>query len=244
MTKNKLRLDQLLVDRDLVESRNKAQALIRAGKVLVSDTVIDKPGTSVKIDAAIRIKDIMQFVSRGGLKLEGAMKHFKIDPFGWICVDLGASTGGFTDCLCQRGAKKIYAIDVGYGQLAWKLRQDSRVIVMERCNARHLQSLPDPIDFIVGDLSFISISKIIDAMLRLVKSKAKGVLLIKPQFEVGPEGIKDGLVKSEQLREQAIQTVLQDFKQAGCIILGHIPSPIAGAKKGNIEELVYVEFPA
>ena len=114
---------------------------------------------------------------------------------------------------------------------------------MERCNARHLQSLPEPIDFIVGDLSFISISKIIDAMLRLAKPKAKGVLLIKPQFEVGPEGIKDGLVKDQKLREQAIQAVLEDFRQSGCTILGHIPSPIAGAKKGNVEELVYVEFP-
>lgn len=243
MAKKKLRLDQLLVERDLVESRNKAQALIRAGKVLVSDRIIDKPGTAIKIDSPIRLKESMPFVSRGGIKLEGAMKHFEIDCSDWICADLGASTGGFTDCLCKRNAQKIYAIDVGYGQLAWKLRTDPRVIVMERCNARHLQSLPDPIDFIVGDLSFISISKIIEAMLRLAKSKARGVLLIKPQFEVGPEGIRDGLVKNDVLREQAIQTVLKDFEQAGCIILGHIPSPIAGAKKGNVEELVYVEFP-
>ena len=241
--KTKLRLDQLLVELGLVESRNRAQALIRAGKVLVSETIIDKPGTKIKIDAPIRVKESMQFVSRGGIKLEGAMKHFQIDCSNWICADLGASTGGFTDCLCQRNAGKIYAVDVGYGQLAWKLRQDSRVIVMERCNARHLQSLPEPIDFIVGDLSFISISKIIDAMLRLAKPKAKGVLLIKPQFEVGPEGIKDGLVKDQKLREQAIQTVLEDFRQSGCTILGHIPSPIAGAKKGNVEELVYVKFP-
>ena len=244
MAKQKCRLDQLLVERELVDSRNRAQALIRSGKVLVSNVIVDKPGTSIKRDAPIRIKESLPFVSRGGLKLEGAMQHFQIDCTGWICADLGASTGGFTDCLCQRGAQKIYAIDVGYGQLAWKLRQDQRVIVMERCNARHLQKLPEPIDFIVGDLSFISISKIIDAMLRLAKPSARGVLLIKPQFEVGPEGIKDGLVKNELLRGQAIQAVLQDFKKAGCIILGHIPSPIAGAKKGNVEELVYVEFPA
>jgi 23S rRNA (cytidine1920-2'-O)/16S rRNA (cytidine1409-2'-O)-methyltransferase len=240
---NRTRIDQLLVDKGLVGSRNKAQILIRLGNVLANDQVIDKPGTKVRTDVVIRIKgQASRFVSRGGDKLVAAIVHFEIDCNGTICADLGASTGGFTDCLLQHGAQKIYAVDVGYGQLAWKLRQDSRVVIMERTNARHLQSLPEQIDLIVGDLSFISLSKLIPTMQRITKPNALGILLIKPQFEVGPVGIKNGLVKSEALRSQAIQETIQHFVDSSITILGHIPSPIAGAKKGNIEELLVVRF--
>ena len=239
----KTRLDQLLVERGLVESRNKAQTLIKAGKVLVSDVVITKSGAAIKPDAVIQLKEVPRFVSRGGMKLDDAMTHFDVDCTGLVCADLGASTGGFTDVLCQRNALIVYAIDVGQEQLAQKLTQDPRVIIMDRCNARHLESLPEPIDFIVGDLSFISISKIIGAMICIAKPKARGVLLIKPQFEVGKKGLRAGVVRDNNLRTQAIETVISDFKQAGCIVFGHVPSSIAGAKKGNIEEFVYVEFP-
>lgn len=239
----KTRLDQLLVERGLVESRNKAQTLIKAGKVLVSDVVITKSGAAIKPDAVIQLKEVPRFVSRGGMKLDDAMTHFDVDCTGLVCADLGASTGGFTDVLCQRDALIVYAIDVGQDQLAKKLTMNPKVVIMDRCNARHLESLPEPIDFIVGDLSFISLSKIIDAMIRIAKPKAKGLLLIKPQFEVGKKGLRAGVVRDEALRTEAIATVISDFKQAGCVVFGHVPSSIAGAKKGNIEELVYVEFP-
>ena len=157
-----MRLDQLLVERELVPSRNKAQALIQLGKVLVNEQVIEKAGTQVKPDVTIRIRgENLRFVSRGGEKLDGALSHFDIDCTGLIAADIGASTGGFTDCLLQRNVEKVFAIDVGYGQLAWKIRQHPKVVVMERCNARHLESLPDPIGLIVGDVSFISITKIL-----------------------------------------------------------------------------------
>ena len=240
----KQRLDHRLYQDGLVDSRNLAQALIRSGKVLVNDTVVDKPGTQIKDHDAIRIKgEIRRFVSRGGDKLLGALQDFQVDVQNMICADLGASTGGFTDCLLQKGAQKVYAIDVGYGQLAWKLRQDKRVIVMERTNARHLESLPDIINCIVADLSFISISKILPAMLRISSSGGIGILLIKPQFEVGPGGTEGGLVKDQEKRESAILSCIVDFENAGCIVLQRTRSKVAGAKKGNIEELIYVQFP-
>ncbi len=241
----KLRLDQLLVDRQLVTNQKKAQALIQLGQVLVNEVVIEKSGTQVKPDVSIRIRGNKgQFVSRGGDKLEAAMKFFNIDCSQLIAADIGSSTGGFTDCLLQRNIQKVYAIDVGYGQLAWSIRQNPKVIVMERCNARHLDSLPDPIDLVVGDVSFISITKIIPAMLRIVHSNALGVLLIKPQFEVDRTGTVGGLVKDPKIRKEAIDKVISVFVSEGCTIIGHIPSPIAGAKKGNIEELVCFSFPS
>ena len=245
MAKQKQRLDQKLFLDGLVESRNLAQALIRSGKVLVNDTVIDKPGAQVREHDDIRIKgEVRTFVSRGGDKLLGAIQDFQLTVSNMICADLGASTGGFTDCLLQNGAQKVYAIDVGYGQLAWKLRQDERVVVMERVNARHLESLPEIIDCIVADLSFISISKILPAMLRIVASEGIGVLLIKPQFEVGPQGTDGGLVKDSELREKAILDCMSAFEQVGCHVLQRTASKIAGAKKGNIEEWIYVQFPS
>ncbi len=244
MSSKRVRIDQVLVEQGLVESRNKAQTLIRLGKVLVNNEVIDKPGTKIAESAAIRIKGATsKFVSRGGEKLDAAIRHFHIQCTNLICADFGASTGGFTDCLLQHGAQKVYAIDVGYGQLAWKLRQDPKVIIMERTNARHLTALPDPIDLLVGDLSFISLHKIIPAMLQVTKPAATGILLIKPQFEVGPEGVKEGLVKSASVRQMAIDNTIRSFEEYNCSIIGHIPSPIAGAKKGNIEELLVVRFP-
>ena len=155
----RVRLDKLLVDQGLAESRQKAAALIRAGVVLVDEVPRDKPGTQINPEAKVRLKENpLPYVSRGGLKLEAALDQFGVDPSGRTCADLGASTGGFTDCLLQRGAAKVFAVDVGYGQLAWSLRTDERVVVMERTNARHLESLPDPVSLIVGDLSFISSS--------------------------------------------------------------------------------------
>ena len=240
----KTRLDQLLVDNGLVPNQSKAQALIQLGKVLVNEVVIEKPGNRFKTDVTIRIRGQNQrFVSRGGEKLDGALAHFNIDCTDLIAADIGASTGGFTDCLLQRNAAKIYAIDVGYGQLAWKLRQHPSVIIMERCNARHLESLPEPVDLIVGDVSFISITKILPAMLRIAAPDALGVLLIKPQFEVDRTGTVGGLVKDPRIRQAAIDRVTAEFESAGCQIIGHVASSIAGAKKGNIEELVCLHFP-
>ena len=240
----KTRLDQLLVDNGLVPNQSKAQALIQLGKVLVNEVVIEKPGNRFKTDVTIRIRGQNQrFVSRGGEKLDGALAHFNIDCTDLIAADIGASTGGFTDCLLQRNAAKIYAIDVGYGQLAWKLRQHPSVIIMERCNARHLESLPEPVDLIVGDVSFISITKILPAMIRIAAPDALGVLLIKPQFEVDRTGTVGGLVKDPRIRQAAIDRVTAEFESAGCKIIGHVASSIAGAKKGNIEELVCLHFP-
>ena len=184
------------------------------------------------------------YVSRGGVKLKAALDAFQLAVGGLCCADLGASTGGFTDCLLQHGAARVYAIDVGYGQLAWKLRSDERVVVMERTNARHLESLPEPIDLLVADLSFISLHKVMPAMARIAPGAA-AVLLIKPQFEAGPGQVsRGGVIRDAGLRDQTVQRVVAELNDFGCKIFGHIPSPIAGAKKGNIEELLYLDLPA
>ena len=241
----KKRLDLLLVEQGLAQSRSQAQAFIRSGLVLVNNVPSDKPGTLILTDASLRLKSLpTQFVSRGGNKLQAAIDAFSLDPTHLICADFGASTGGFTDCLLQSGAAKVYAIDVGYGQLAWKIRQHPKVVVMERTNARHLESLPDPIDVITADLSFISITKVLPAMLRVARSKAQAIVLIKPQFEVGPKGTEKGLVKDPLIRAAAIQTCIDACLSYGCSLLGQIPSPVHGAKKGNIEELLHLRFPS
>lgn len=239
------RLDQLLIARGLAPSRQRAQALIRAGQVLVDDTPVDKPGTRVDDQAAVRLRGAaLPYVSRGGLKLAAGLEAFPVDPAGRVCADLGASTGGFTDCLLQRGAARVYAIDVGYGQLAWKLRQDDRVVVMERTNARHLEGLPEPATLVVGDLSFISLTHILPAIARLAAPGADCVLLIKPQFEAGRAGVgKGGVVRDPAVRAAAIARVLEAARSAGFATLGAVPSPVAGAKKGNIEELVHLRTP-
>ncbi|HND29875.1 MAG TPA: TlyA family RNA methyltransferase, partial [Myxococcota bacterium] len=178
-------------------------------------------------------------VSRGGLKLEAALDRFAVDPNGRVCADLGASTGGFTDCLLQRGAARVYAVDVGYGQLAWKLRQDARVVVMERTNARHLESLPEPIALLVGDLSFISLTLILPAIARLLPS-GEAVLLVKPQFEVGPRGIGKGGRVEEEYRPLALEKVRREAEEQGFEVLGSMDSPVPGAKAGNIEALLHL----
>ena len=242
----RVRLDMLLMERGLADTRQRAQALIRAGVVLVDDMPRDKPGSQVSADASVRLKgNPIPYVSRGGLKLEAALDAFKVDPTGMVAADLGASTGGFTDCLLQRGAAKVYAIDVGYGQLAWSLRQDERVVVMERTNARHLETLPEPVDLIVGDLSFISLTKILPAVRRLAGKNTEAVLLIKPQFEVAREDIaKGGVVRDPKARLAAIEGIRAAAEDAGAICNGIIDSPIAGAKKGNIEALIHLSLGA
>lgn len=240
----KLRIDQLLVQRNLVDSRNKAQTLITDGQILVNHQVISKISQKVCVDADITVLSYSQFVSRAGDKLDHVIKIFQINCQNQICADLGASTGGFTDCLLQHGAQKVYAIDVGYDQLAEKLRTDPRVVVMERCNARYLEALPEPIQMIVTDVSFISMTKLIPAMLQIAAPNAQGILLVKPQFEVGKEKLKDGLVKDPLLRQRCIQKVIEQFTNVGCTLLNQSPSSVPGAKKGNIEELIHIRFPA
>lgn len=241
----RIRLDQLVVDRGLAETRSRALALIRTGSVLIAEEVADKPGTLVRPDAEIRLRgEPLRYVSRGGYKLEAALDHFKVDPAGRIAADLGASTGGFTDCLLQRGAARVYAIDVGYGQLSWSLRQDPRVVVMERTNARHLESLPEPTSLVVGDLSFISLTLILPAVLRLGAPGAEAVLLVKPQFEAGREGVgKGGVVRDPEVRLAAIQRVVEAMGAAGCAVLGQLDSPLPGARQGNVEHLVHLRLP-
>ena len=243
MAASRERLDVLLVQRGLAPSRQRATALIRAGQVLVNDTVSDKPGTRIKLDASLRVRgDTLRYVSRGGRKLEGALDSFGVDPAGRICADFGASTGGFTDCLLQRDAAKVFAIDVGYNQLAWRLRQDPRVIVMERTNARHLESLPEAPTLIVGDLSFISLRLILPAVQKVAAAGAEAVLLIKPQFEVGPKAAKGGVVKDPKKRQEAIDAVCAAAAALGADVLGTVASTLPGAKKGNIEELVHLRL--
>lgn len=240
----RVRLDKHVVDLKLADTRQQAQALIRAGQVLVNDVPKDKPGTQIDPSAAVRIRgEKLPYVSRGGLKLAAALDAFSVDPKTRVCADLGASTGGFTDCLLQRGAGKVYAIDVGYGQLAWSLRQDERVVVMERTNARHLESLPEAPTLIVGDLSFISLAKVLPAIHRIAAPGAEAVLLIKPQFEAGREGVaKGGVVKDPAVRAAAIAQVRVAAEAEGAAWLGTVTSPIAGAKKGNVEELVHLRL--
>ncbi len=242
----RVRLDRLLLDRGLVETRNQAQALIKAGAVTVSGMVRDRPACQVTPDVAVALTaDPEPYVSRGGRKLAHALDAFQVEPAGHTCADLGASTGGFTDCLLQRGATKVFAVDVGYGQLAWKLRQDERVVVMERTNARLLESLPQAPSLIVGDLSFISLRLILPAILRIAQPGAEAVLLIKPQFEAGREGIgKGGRVRDEEVRTNAIQGVVDAAEGLGCTVLGLVRSTVPGAKSGNVEELVHLRLDA
>ena len=185
----KVRLDVLLTEKGLAETRSKAQALIMAGKVRVEGQVVTKAGTKTSVEAEVTLVDDLPYVSRGGLKLAAALDAFEIDPNGAICADVGVSTGGFTDVLLQRGATRIYAIDVGYGQLAWSLRQDERVVVMERTNARHLEVLPELIDLVTIDVSFISLRLIFPAVVKWLKPSAVGVALVKPLFEAGKDKV-------------------------------------------------------
>jgi len=238
----KIRLDKLLLNRNLAPTRQKAQALIAAGQVLVEDRVADKAGSLVEESANVKVKETCPYVSRGGYKLAAGLAYFNVDPDDLICLDIGASTGGFTDCLLKSGAAKVYAVDVGYGQLAWELRQDHRVVVMERINARYLTvaDLEDPIDLAVIDASFISLKLLIPPLLPLFKEKVAVLALIKPQFEVGRGKVgKGGVVRDPLLHEEVINEILDFCKTQSLQSRGIIPSPILGPK-GNKEFLIHL----
>ncbi len=238
----KIRLDLLLVERGLVESRERGRALILAGQVLVQGQKHDKAGALVPADAEIRILgEALPFVSRGGVKLEKALAEFDITVGGKTCLDVGASTGGFTDCLLQHGAGKVYAVDVGYGQMAWKLRQDPRVVVIERANIRDIDPslIPEPIDIAVIDVSFISLEKVVPSILKFLKPVSEVIALIKPQFEVGREQVgKGGIVRDEEARSAAVERIEAFVRSQGFVVRGVIPSPITG-QDGNVEFLIY-----
>ena len=239
----KVRLDQLLVDRGFYQSREKAKANIMAGKILVEEQKIDKAGTKVPEDAGIRIiGEVIPFVSRGGLKLAGAVENFNIELKNKIVLDIGASTGGFTDCALQNGARRVFAVDVGYGQLAWKLRQDSRVISMERTNARYLtlEQLGEVVDFVTIDVAFISLEKILPVVPPLLSTAGQIIALIKPQFEAGKEYVgKKGVVRDQKVHQQVIEKVLGVSRQLNLVVKGLYYSPIRGPE-GNIEYLLYL----
>jgi 23S rRNA (cytidine1920-2'-O)/16S rRNA (cytidine1409-2'-O)-methyltransferase len=241
----KVRLDKLLVERGLCDSRTRAQALILAGEVVVGDHAVTKPGTAVDADAPLRLKsDPNPYVSRGGLKLRGALETFSLDPEGAVCLDVGASTGGFTDCLLQAGAARVYALDVGYGQLAWKLARDERVVVIDRQNIRELrpEQIPEPIDLAVADCSFISLTKVLPHLPPVLRPGAELVVLVKPQFEVGRERVgKGGIVRDEDARAEALATVEARARELGFEVRGHTLSPIAG-REGNREWLLWLRF--
>ena len=251
----KIRLDVLLVERGLAESRAKAQALIMAGQVRVADQVALKPATAVQEDSKLTVDTGPRFVSRGGEKLDAALEAFGINVTGFVCADVGSSTGGFTDCLLQRGAAKVYAIDVGKGILHWKLRTDQRVVVMEETNARYIESLPEQVNFVTVDASFISLKIILPVVkkwtpLRLPPFSEKiggetdgGVVaLIKPQFEAGKKDVArgDGVIRDPEIHKQVLLDVLSFAQQEGFSIRGLIKSPLLGPK-GNAEFLVWLD---
>ncbi|HKF49179.1 MAG TPA: TlyA family RNA methyltransferase [Terracidiphilus sp.] len=242
----KSRIDVLLVDRGLVPSRERARALILAGRVLANEQKVEKPGITVNADAAIRLLgEDLRYVSRGGLKLEGALDHWRIEVSGRACLDVGASTGGFTDCLLQRGAAHVTAVDTGFGQIAMKLRNDPRVRLMERTNARMLEpgALAVPgepeLTLLVMDVSFISATLLLDPVFAAAPSLREAVTLVKPQFEAGREHVgKGGIVRDPAAHQFAVGKVAECVSQLGWQVAGTIPSPIAGAE-GNQEFLLY-----
>ena len=240
----KKRIDVLLFERGLAPSREKARTLIMAGSVYVNNQKFDKPGDTVSDDVEIEVRgSTLKYVSRGGLKLEKAMQLFPIDLNGKICMDIGASTGGFTDCMLQNGAQKVYSVDVGYGQLAWQLRQDPRVVNLERTNARYLtrEQVPEEIDFFSVDVSFISLRIILPAVRPLLRDGGQAVCLIKPQFEAGREKVgKKGVVRDRAVHEEVVETICRFAVENGYSVLGLTFSPVKGPE-GNIEYLVYLE---
>ena len=243
--KHKERLDVLLVARNLAESRSKAQAMIMAGEVYVNEQKADKAGLEVNIDEdpVIEVRgSACPYVSRGGLKLEKALRDFGVDPTGFVCSDSGASTGGFTDCLLQQGASKVFAIDVGYGQLAWKIRSDPRVVVMERTNIRYVtpEDLGEPLDLSVVDVSFISLKIVLPAIQKLLKPTGQVLCLIKPQFEAGREEVgKKGVVRDPKVHLEVLESFLDFVPGTGFTVMGLDYSPIKGPE-GNIEYLGYL----
>jgi 23S rRNA (cytidine1920-2'-O)/16S rRNA (cytidine1409-2'-O)-methyltransferase len=242
----KERIDVLVVERGLAESRAKAQALILAGQVVVDDQRVDKPGAQVSVDAELRLKgEVLPYVSRGGLKLKGAIDHFGLEVSGKVGADIGASTGGFTDCLLQQGATRVHAIDVGYGQLHEKLRKDPRVRSRERVNARYLteEDLPEKVGVMVIDVSFISLTQVLPAALPFLEPGGLLIALVKPQFEVGRERIgKGGVVKDAAARQEAIDTVTAFVREQGLTVRGVMDSTVPGPA-GNVEALLVADKP-
>ncbi len=255
----KERLDKVLIAKGLVKSRELAKALIMEGKVIVDGRIQTKAGTLIHETSDISLKEAdLPYVSRGGLKLEAAIDFFKIDIKNKVIMDVGSSTGGFTDCLLQRGAKKVYCIDVGYGQLAWSLRKDPRVVLLERTNIRYLQEMLDKqrakgkeqeiedliknnIDMATIDVSFISLTKVIPTVLKFIKEEGEILALVKPQFEVGKGEVgKGGIVREEEKRLQAVKSVQKDLEKHGLQTIGIFQSPVQG-QKGNIEYFLYMK---
>lgn len=247
--KGRARLDVLVVERGLATTRSRAQALVLAGAVVVDDHTVDKPGTQVRLDAEIRLRkghaEVLPYVSRGGLKLRGALDAFSsLSVMGRVAMDVGASTGGFTDCLLQAGVRRVYAVDVGYGQMAWKLAQDDRVCVLDRENIRTLEParVPEAVSLAVADCSFISLRKVLEPLPRFLEAGADVVALVKPQFEVGPEGVgKGGIVRDPALRERAQREVVAAAQALGFRLEGTCPSPIRG-REGNEESFVWLRW--
>ncbi len=231
-----MRLDKLLFERGLVRSREKAQALIMAGLVFVDGRRVEKPGFQVKGDERIEVLETQRFVSRAGYKLEGAIKRFGIDPSGKIVLDVGSSTGGFTDCLLQHGARKVYAVDVGRGQMDPKLRENPRVVLYEKTDARELteEHIPEKVDLITVDVSFISATKVLPNVIRFLKEEGKLLVLVKPQFELSPRDVRKGVVRERELRKRAVLKVARFLKEHGFKVLGVIKAFPKGTK-GNEE---------
>ena len=238
MPANKHRLDVILVERGWFNSRQRARAIIMAGKVFVNGRRVDKPGFSVSSEDSIECKaSDLPYVSRGGLKLEAALRHISLDVSAAICMDVGASTGGFTDCLLQHGAKRVYAVDVGYGQLAWKIRQDPRVVIVERTNVRYMSddAIPEQVDIITIDVSFISLKIVVPSACRFMKMGGSILALIKPQFEVGKGHVgKGGVVRDPQQHQQVIEDLSGFFSTQQLSSQTVYPSPVLGPK-GNQE---------
>lgn len=245
MPESKKRLDLVILEKGFVRSRQRAKALIMAGKVLVNNHVVDKPGAIVLSDDDIVLKGKdHRYVSRGGLKLEKALQVLGVDITGFVCLDIGASTGGFTDCLLQHGASHVYAVDVGYGQLAWELRQDPRVVVIERTNIRYMQpeAIPQLVDLITIDVSFISLKKVVPEVVKFLKKGARILALIKPQFEVGKGNVgKGGVVQAPELHNDVIENLSDFFLNIHLVREFVIPSPILGPK-GNREFFISLKF--
>ena len=238
----KKRLDHILVENGRAETLDAAERLIRAGSVYVDEEVADKPGRLYPVDSAIRIKEKAPYVSRGGVKLQGALQHFDIKPRDWICADIGASSGGFTDCLLQQGARHVFAVDVAYGQLHWRLRTDSRVTVLERLNIKNVSSshITRPLDLAVFDTSFISLTQVIPPVLPFFGPVIRALALIKPQFELDRHEIPaGGVIRDQGLQLKAIEKIERFATSLGLQTAGVVPSTIKGPK-GNQEYLIYV----
>ncbi len=238
----KKRLDLLLVDREMVESRVKAQSLIIAGEVMVNGNKVTKPGTALPTDATLSLKERPPYVGRGGIKLDHALREFRVDPVGLTVLDVGASTGGFTDCLLQRGAKRVYALDVGRGQLSYALRQDPRVVVMEKVNAHYTFSLPEKVAIATIDVSFISVTKVLPNALPHLKEGGVIVALVKPQFEAMYREVgKGGVIRDPQIHARVLGRVILWATEAGIWLRSLTPSPILGAA-GNREFFLLLEY--